>query len=448
MTSQDEVVLIEGPAGTGKSLIACFKFHTISASRPKLRVLLARKTRRSLTDSIMVTYENAVLASYAGGASMIGKSRSNRDRYVYPNGTEVVLAGFDDPQKILSSEYDLIVIEQAEQCLLGDVELALTRLRNNSGYEPKQMILVANPGPPTHFLLSWAKENKLRWLRSRIQDNPLYWDADKDCFTPDGERYMSKQSRLTGVNYKKYVLGEWCGEEGVILRYEPQRHLVHGRLEKAKYGWQIVTDTRTIALDWFAAGVDWGDTSPGAMVLVGYDRNHHGYVVRQWYRRDMTTDWWAGVADRVYDEFKPVVFVCDSAQKDRIRVFNTRLGQKYGRDAGASAVRANKEVLTGISELQEQFDSGTMHILAGSLAHEPDPSIAEGQPTCLEEELPQWVWLRDKISGLTVDRPDPRRADHAIDALRYLNMWAQDRSYSRDRGSLVEQFKKLGVERV
>lgn len=444
INSTEEVVLIEGPAGTGKSIAACWKFH-IPASQQRLRILLARKTRKSLTDSIMVSYEAGPLSFYGlAGRHMIGKSRSNRDRYSYPNGTEVVLGGFDDPAKILSSEYDIIVVEQAEQCLVTDVEIALSRLRNNSGYEPKQLILVANPASKSHWLMSWARTGKARWLTSTIRDNPLYWDADRGCFTPDGEKYLRKLSRLSGVNRRRLVDGEWCGEEGQILTYDPRRHVIDAKLvQEAGSWWLAFEDGRRTRLDWFVVGVDWGNI--GTMIVIGFDRDRRGYVVEQHYHAyrteyewKRTTEWWADLAEQVWRKYEPIAFVPDDAEPDRVAIFYERLGPLYGRDVETVVVKPNKSILTGIAELQEGFDNDELFILAGSLAHEPDTQIQEGQPTDLISEIDQWIWLVDKQSGLVVNKPDPRRADHAIDATRYAWMWARNRDHS-ERESYAPQ---------
>lgn len=442
--SSAPVVLYEGPAGTGKSVTAGHKFHT-EARNHKIRVLVARKTRKSLTDSVMATYENAVLALDPAGSRIIGRAhRSHRDRYLYPNGSEVVMAGFDDPQKLLSSEYDIIYIEQSEQVLVTDVELALTRLRNNSGYENKQLWLVANPGPPTHWNLEWAKKGKATWIHSRFSDNPLYWDAETNQPTLEGEKYLQRLSRLSGVNYRRLVLGEWCGEEGQILRYDAHKHILHGRLVKETSGWWLEAEGRPrTRLEWFVVGVDWGKT--GAMVVLGFDRDKCGYVVEHYYHHgpQYTTDYWAGIAEKLWQKYEPLMYICDDAEPDRLNVFNERIGHHYGREVGAGVTGPNKAILTGIAEIQEALNNDELYFLNGSLAHPHDEQVPEGQPRELVEEIDQWIWLVDRTTGLSVEKPDPRRADHAIDALRYAVMWARNRDYSRSAAFVPKPLRHM-----
>jgi phage terminase large subunit len=103
--SQEKEVLIPGPAGTGKTRGNLEKLHLACLKYPGCRVCLIRKTRKSLTQSVLVTLENQVFTPdwrrWFGNAQ-----RDHRSNYHYPNGSEMVPCGMDDPQKIMSSEWD------------------------------------------------------------------------------------------------------------------------------------------------------------------------------------------------------------------------------------------------------------------------------------------------------------------------------------------------------
>ena len=58
---QDDEVVIDGPAGTGKSRGALEKVHFCAMKYPGMRALMCRKTRASISQTAMVTYENHVL---------------------------------------------------------------------------------------------------------------------------------------------------------------------------------------------------------------------------------------------------------------------------------------------------------------------------------------------------------------------------------------------------
>ncbi|GAG05846.1 unnamed protein product, partial [marine sediment metagenome] len=58
---QGREVLIEGPAGTGKSRAIWEKLYAVAYKYPGCRILVVRKTRESMTESVLVTWEDKVL---------------------------------------------------------------------------------------------------------------------------------------------------------------------------------------------------------------------------------------------------------------------------------------------------------------------------------------------------------------------------------------------------
>src|SRR5262245_63283359 len=60
--SREPEVLLSGPAGTGKSRALFEKLHYCAQNWPGARFLIVRKTRSSLTESGLVTWEDKVLA--------------------------------------------------------------------------------------------------------------------------------------------------------------------------------------------------------------------------------------------------------------------------------------------------------------------------------------------------------------------------------------------------
>ena len=93
-----------------------------------MRSLLARKTRESLSEAALFTFEEKVLP--AGSSLAFGSQRRMRQRYQLVNGSEIIVAGLDKPEKIMSTEYDLIYVQEATECEERDIEMLTTRLRN------------------------------------------------------------------------------------------------------------------------------------------------------------------------------------------------------------------------------------------------------------------------------------------------------------------------------
>jgi hypothetical protein len=97
-------VLLSGPAGTGKSRACLEKGYYLARKYPGSRGLIARKTRASLTEAALVTFEEKVLPP--GAPLRYGPQRENREVYRLGNGSEIVVGGMDRPSRVMSTEYD------------------------------------------------------------------------------------------------------------------------------------------------------------------------------------------------------------------------------------------------------------------------------------------------------------------------------------------------------
>ena len=163
-------VLVCGPSGTGKSRAALEKINALCELHPGIRVLLCRKTRKSLTESVLVTYEKEVLPP--GSPALSGPDRGNRTRYNYPNGSEIVLGGLDDISRIMSSQYDALFVNEATEITEDEWETLLTRLRNNRLRDTRtraawhQAIADCNPSHPRHWLKVRADRGHMRYIAS------------------------------------------------------------------------------------------------------------------------------------------------------------------------------------------------------------------------------------------------------------------------------------------
>lgn len=108
--SREPQVLTSGPAGTGKSLAWLAKIAYNADKYPKCRQLICRKSRSSLTETGLVSFERDILES---NSPLLHPPNLRRVRqsYHHPNGSEIIVGGLDNAEKILSSEYDCLVGE-------------------------------------------------------------------------------------------------------------------------------------------------------------------------------------------------------------------------------------------------------------------------------------------------------------------------------------------------
>ncbi len=422
-------VLVEGPGGTGKSR-AIAEFHYEWAERfAHSRILVVRKYRADLREGWQRTFEDMVL--WPGHPLLLEEGHGqgeHRSKYVFPNGSEIVLGHMEDPQRWFSSEWDCIFWNEAIECRIPEVWEKLARgLRK--GTRPTQapfrlLMGDTNPGPPRHFLNQACKEGRILRLTTTHADNPY--------LEPEA---LERLRNTTGVTRRRLYLGEWCDAEGRIIdTFDDQKHTVGE--------WQLPK------MAYYVAGLDFGRKQ--ALVVLGYPEGDAGkpgqggtaYVVREVYRVDETHDWWAAKVRDIVQEFKPVRVIADSAEHRSIVFLNSRVPgnhvvkvakTKHGTKTWGNATREH---------LRSQFAEGKLWLLddPARLEGGPDARIV-GAPRCLTDELLEWTYRAPTSGGtLPVDAegdPDPSKADHAIDALIYALTWAWQKDYTpapQDKG--------------
>ena len=220
MRSTRREVLLAGPAGTGKSR-ACLEKLNLIASQVPIRGAIVRKVRKSLTQSAMVTFEEKVLPS-----GNIVRFHEGDQEYRYPNGARIMVSGLDDAEKLKSTEFDCVYVQEATELDSDDWGLLLRGLRNGVlGYQ--QLMGDCNPGPPDHWLKVRADEGQTQLLESQHIDNPQLYDRVQETWTPFGREYMNTLDSLGGVLYQRLRLGQWVAAEGMYFEeYDPAKHVV------------------------------------------------------------------------------------------------------------------------------------------------------------------------------------------------------------------------------
>lgn len=262
-------VCLSGPAGTGKSRGNLEKLHACAEKYPRMRALILRKTRESVSESALVTFEEHVLPE--GHPAKLGAGRHHRQVYSYPNGSQVVVGGLDKPGKIMSTEFDLIYCQELIEFLEEDWNALLTRLRN--GRMPyQQAISDTNPGHPKHWIKLREAAGKMVVFETRHEDNPVYFDPVTRQWTPRGLAYLATLDNLTGIQHDRLRRGLWVGAEGLVYtEYDPRFHLVDPFLPTPSLDQYCIIDPAARA----ACGILFGQVSKAAEIFLWaelYDR--------------------------------------------------------------------------------------------------------------------------------------------------------------------------------
>lgn len=400
-------LILSGPADTGKSRGILERMYLLASHYPKARMLMTRKTRASLTESAMVTFERYVVPD--GSPVLIGPDRQNRHAYKFPNGSEIVTGGLgDDKEKtrIMSTEYDLIYVQEARELQESEWEELSTRCSGRAGNMPfHQLLGDTNPDSATHWIKQRSNAGTLKMLETRHTDNP--------SITPERLEVLE---RLTGVRRDRLYLGIWRTAEGAI--YEGYDPAIHVRACDIRDSW-----TRYLA-------VDFGYTHPFVAQWWAEDHDGRLYLYREIYKTQTLVEDHAHTIRElsVGEDISRVI--CDHDAEDRAtlaRHLACDCVDEPAIECGTTA--ATKAVSPGIQAVSQRLrlagdGRARVYVLPGARVSR-DAKLADKRlPTCTEEEFEGYVW--DKAQAKL--NPDGTQAaeaplkvnDHGMDALRYM----------------------------
>lgn len=427
LSCNDSEILLEGPAGTGKTRGILEKIYMLASDYPGSRYLICRKARSTMPESVLVTLERDVFPQNHE-AMQRRVSRTHRHAYVFANGSEIIVGGLDDISKTFSSEYDLICVFEAIEASENDWEFLQRSLRSNV-LPWQQIIADTNPGAAFHWLNQRANTTRMTRLKAVFEDNPTIT-----------EDYLLKLRNLTGIRRKRLYEGKWVSAEGQIWEnFDPDRHVISARLSDDGHGhWTLnvpAWDT-DIPLRWFFTSVDWGFRNPGSMLTFGVDADRRAFLVHEIYRCSENIDWWTDRAVELNDRFGIQRYECDPSRPDSIDQFNERMGRKgdYWIADGAA-----NDFLVGSITVRERFDSDSLFIVAGSLEHIDRWRKEAMQPCCLLDEIPSYVYRVSKDGQGVKEEPTIDSEDHACDALRYGMMFLDHNDW--DFKDPIQQYK-------
>lgn len=411
--SMDGLYLADRFVVTHNSRALLEKLHAVMLANPGARGLIVRKVRDSLSSTGLVTWREHVIpeALALGVVSYYGGSSSEPPQYRYGNGSKVMIGGMDKPTKIMSSEYDMIFVQEAIELTETDWESLTTRLRNGR-VSFQQLMADTNPDADTHWLHQRAVSGRTTMLACRHEDNPTLFD-DTGQPTEEGRVYIGRLDNLTGVRKERLRHGRWVSAEGMI--YEDWNPEIHLR--------QIADPPASWDRYW---AVDFGFTNPFVLQCWAVDDDGRLHLYRELYRtrrlvEDHARDILAAVTktDGTWREPRPRAIICDHDAEDRATL---------ERHLGMSTVAAHKTVSDGIQAVQARLkvqpDGKPRLFISPTALVERDPELVKRKLPCsTAEEIPGYVWDRP-TTGIGAERPpkeQPRKAnDHGCDTKRYV----------------------------
>jgi PBSX family phage terminase large subunit len=244
-----------------------------------------------------------------------------------------------------------------------------------------------NPTYPDHIIKQWIDkgnegDKNYYSLHFMLEDNPF---VDED--------YKSRiKNSLSGVFYKRNYLGLWCMAEGAIFDFFDRDVHVLKRPPRAA--------------DYWIAGIDYGVSNATACVLVGVSTGQYTqtgkcmWVEKEYYwdcrktgRQKLNSEF----ADDIQKFLEPYavrnVYIDPSAASMKLELARR----------GIHTVDANNDVQEGIERMTSEMSIGNLFVLA--------------ECKNLINEIENYVW--DEKKSLQGEDAPVKKADHAIDSLRY-----------------------------
>lgn len=475
-------ILLEGGVGGGKTFSGAVLIDQLCRVFPGIRILLVRQTRISLNNSVLDTLESEV---WGQGHPVLTpeRARSSRQSYDYPEAETVVdgrtyrgksridLGGMDNPDRIMSTQYDVIWAVEAVELLQSAWERLSTRVRRfyvmRKGRPFSLMIADCNPGPRRHWLNLRADRKmdlsdevcavlgldpvearslpQMQRVRVTIRDNPKFYDAQRGTWTEEGAEYMRRLGGLSPLEKARLVDGLWVDVSGqVYTDFKHDQHIVEGDLvDRSKVGkrehhlkwWLKPTHDegqpepftlRPVA--YFVISTDYGfNPDPGVIQLWAVDEQDHAFRVKVWYETRRTFDDWAKLIVELQGQYDVRSIVTEGGEHTA-KTLNDLLGSKLnskGQPIAIAAAKGPGSIKSGIDKVRwalkpdETTGEPKVRFLAGALQNEPDRHLeAMFWPTSDVQEFDRYAYPEAKEDKPNKDVPIDMH-NHGMDALRY-----------------------------
>lgn len=365
MESQKRFVLNRGGAGSSKShslaQLLTYKF----LNEKSKSILILRKSLPYLKISTLPLI-------YRVWDDMKVRSRFREEKLLlnyYYKDNWMHFGSIDDSEKLKSSEWNYIWVEEATELSLQDFKVLRTRLRAPSvdGFR-NQMFLSFNPIDEKHWIkkdvLDKLGPDKVEEIHSTYHDNP-FLDQESRAELDDLQNQDKNFWRIM-------ALGEWGRLENIIFNNWDTTYE------------EMPKDVKVIY------GVDFGFNQPSVLVKLGYVENDI-WLQELIYEKGLdNSQFIKKIKEKIPAELRYCPIYCDSAEPDRIQeMVNANLKAKLG----------DKRVKEGI-DLMKRFK---LHILKDSVN--------------IVKEMGSYVYQTDK-NGDPKDIPI-NWDDHALTAIRY-----------------------------
>ena len=249
-----------------------------------------------------------------------------------------------------------------------------------------RIVFDTNPDNPEHWL-------KKEYIDSK-SENIISYHFELDDNTFLSPRYIQniKESTPSGMFYDRDIRGLWVTGEGVVYSdFDSNKHFIN--------------DVDNVEFETYIAGVDWGYSHFGSIVVFGIDKLNNWYLLEEHAKQFKEIDYWADVALDIKARYGNINFYCDSARPEHVERF---------RRERIRAINADKSVLSGIEEVARLIKLGRFFVVSDKVK-------------VFKKEIYNYVW--DEKTGNPV-----KENDDVMDSMRYA-MYSHMRLKARRKGA-------------
>ena len=329
-------------------------------NEPNCKILVTRKTMPALKITVYKDFVD-LLKAY-GYYQYCDHSLSNHTITYRPNNAFVAFISIDNPERIKSSEWNVIHLEEANEYKYRDFTILKTRLSAPTAIGNK-LILSLNPESALHWIKQKVvnREKDCLEIVSNYKDNPFL-----------SKEYIQILEDLQEMDLNAYnilALGEW------------------GVLSNVIYSNYVVDDKPEEFEDKVYA-IDFGYNAPTSVVYIGM-KDEEFYIKELLYESKLTNDDLIEKLKYLIKDRSTYIYA-DNAEPARIEAINR---------AGFNIHPANKSVKDGIDFIR----SHKLHIRSNSVN--------------TLKEIGSYKYRENK-DGEVLEEP-VKFNDHIMDAMRY-----------------------------
>ena len=227
-TTRDfDALICQGAVRSGKTLAMVLGFFLWSMATYENEVFaLCGKTVGALRRNIVIH-----LPRWLAGVARVTENRSENKLTITDSrgrkNTYYLFGGQDESAASVIQGITLAGVLLDEVVLMprSFVEQACARC----SVKGSKMWFSCNPGSPEHwFYKEWicgARQKNALCLPFTMADNPSLDPAIR-------QRY---EALYTGVFYRRFVLGHWCGAEGLVYEFDKERHVTADFPDSGRY---------------------------------------------------------------------------------------------------------------------------------------------------------------------------------------------------------------------